>query len=72
MSLEYDCEAVVIGSGFGGAVLACRLSKKWPGKVMVLERGKRVTLLRLGAQVRSRSVATKVARGDVIGPSRRV
>src|SRR5215813_4276730 len=41
MSLEYDCEAVVIGSGFGGAVVACRLSKKWPGEVMVLERGKR-------------------------------
>jgi cholesterol oxidase len=34
-------EAVVIGSGFGGAINACRLSKKWPGKVLVLERGKR-------------------------------
>lgn len=34
-------EAVVIGSGFGGGITACRLSKKWPGKVMVLERGKR-------------------------------
>ncbi len=34
-------EAVVIGSGFGGAITACRLSKKWPGKVLVLERGKR-------------------------------
>ena len=34
-------EAVVIGTGFGGAICTCRLSKKWPGKVMVLERGKR-------------------------------
>src|SRR5215469_17930698 len=34
-------EAVVIGTGFGGAVSACRLSKKWPGQVLVLERGKR-------------------------------
>src|SRR5438105_12940212 len=31
----------------------------------VVERGKRLTLLRLHAQVRSRSVATNVARGDV-------
>jgi len=34
-------EAVVIGTGFGGGISACRLSKKWPGKVLVLERGKR-------------------------------
>lgn len=34
-------EAVVIGSGFGGGITACRMSKRWPGKVMVLERGKR-------------------------------
>ena len=34
-------EAVVIGTGFGGAVSACRLAKRWPGKVVVLERGKR-------------------------------
>lgn len=34
-------EAVVIGTGFGGAVNGCRLSKKWPGKVLILERGKR-------------------------------
>ena len=34
-------EAVVIGTGFGGAINACRLSKKWPRKVLVLERGKR-------------------------------
>ncbi|MDX1428693.1 MAG: GMC oxidoreductase [Rhodothermales bacterium] len=34
-------EAVVIGSGFGGAISACRLSKRWPERVLVLERGKR-------------------------------
>ena len=34
-------EAVVIGTGFGGAINACRLSKRWPGQVLVLERGKR-------------------------------
>ncbi len=34
-------EAVVIGSGFGGAITACRLAKKWPQQVLVLERGKR-------------------------------
>ena len=38
------CEAVVIGTGFGGAINACRLSRKWPGKVVVLERGKRYGL----------------------------
>ncbi len=37
-------EAVVIGTGFGGSVCACRLSKRWPGKVLVLERGKRYPL----------------------------
>ncbi|WP_299083093.1 GMC oxidoreductase [uncultured Paraglaciecola sp.] len=39
MQLKY--EAVVIGSGFGGAINACRLAKQWPSKVLVLERGKR-------------------------------
>jgi cholesterol oxidase len=40
--LALDVEAVVVGSGFGGAIAACRLSKRWPGgKVWVLERGKR-------------------------------
>ena len=34
-------EAIVIGSGFGGAVSACRLAKRWPGEVLVLERGRR-------------------------------
>jgi cholesterol oxidase len=38
---NYPFEAVVVGSGFGGAITACRLSKKWPGKVLLLERGKR-------------------------------
>jgi cholesterol oxidase len=37
-------EAIIIGSGFGGAITACRLSKKWPGRVLVLERGKRYPL----------------------------
>ncbi|WP_333607466.1 GMC family oxidoreductase N-terminal domain-containing protein [Arsukibacterium sp.] len=41
MDIQYDYEAIVIGSGFGGAVTCCRLAKKWPGKVMLLERGKR-------------------------------
>jgi cholesterol oxidase len=39
--MKFDAEALVIGSGFGGAVLACRLARKWPGEVMVIERGKR-------------------------------
>jgi cholesterol oxidase len=37
-------EAIIIGTGFGGAINACRLSKKWPGRVLVLERGKRYPL----------------------------
>ena len=39
--MEDRYEAIVIGSGFGGAITACRLSKRWPGKLLVLERGKR-------------------------------
>jgi cholesterol oxidase len=39
--MKFDAEALVIGSGFGGGVLACRLAKKWPQEVMVVERGKR-------------------------------
>jgi cholesterol oxidase len=39
--MQLDYQAIVIGSGFGGAINACRLAKKWPGKVLVLERGKR-------------------------------
>ncbi|MCG8419960.1 MAG: GMC oxidoreductase [Proteobacteria bacterium] len=34
-------EAVVIGSGFGGAIAGSRLAKKWPGDVLIMERGKR-------------------------------
>jgi cholesterol oxidase len=37
-------EAVIVGTGFGGSINACRLSKKWPGQVLVLERGKRYDL----------------------------
>lgn len=38
-------EAVILGSGFGGAITGCRLACKWPGKrVLVLERGKRYGL----------------------------
>ena len=36
-----DFQAIIIGSGFGGAVNACRLAKRWPGEVLVFERGKR-------------------------------
>src|SRR5262245_6346195 len=35
------CKALIIGTGFGGAIAACRLAKQWPGKVVVLERGRR-------------------------------
>lgn len=34
-------EAVVIGTGFGGSITACRLAARWPGAVTVLERGRR-------------------------------
>lgn len=34
-------EAVIIGSGFGGAISCCRLAQKWKGQVLLLERGKR-------------------------------
>jgi cholesterol oxidase len=37
-------EAIIIGTGFGGAINACRLSKRWPGRVLALERGKRYEL----------------------------
>ena len=35
-----DCDTVVIGSGFGGAVTACRLAEAGD-RVIVLERGRR-------------------------------
>ena len=40
MSQKFD--AIVIGSGFGGAITACRLAEKGM-KVLVLERGRRWT-----------------------------
>lgn len=40
MKTLLDHEAVVIGSGFGGAVMCARLARRWPGKVLLLERGK--------------------------------
>ncbi|HYW66777.1 MAG TPA: GMC oxidoreductase [Candidatus Dormibacteraeota bacterium] len=40
--MEEKYEALVIGSGFGGAITGCRLAKKWDrGRVLILERGKR-------------------------------
>jgi cholesterol oxidase len=41
--MSHVWEAVVVGTGFGGAINACRLAKRWPGPgtVLVLERGKR-------------------------------
>lgn len=41
MPPEDVLEAVVIGSGFGGAVSFCRLAMKWGNRVLLLERGKR-------------------------------
>ena len=40
MSTDYDCDFIVIGSGFGGSVSALRLSEKGYS-VAVLEMGKR-------------------------------
>jgi len=40
--MEQIYEAIVIGSGFGGAITGCRLAKKWDrGRVLILERGRR-------------------------------
>lgn len=40
--MEQSYEAIVIGTGFGGAITGCRLAKKWDqGRVLILERGKR-------------------------------
>ncbi len=36
-----DFEALIIGSGFGGAVSCCRMARRWPGRVLLLERGQR-------------------------------
>jgi cholesterol oxidase len=40
MEILMDCETLIIGSGFGGAVTACRLSEAGE-RVIVLERGRR-------------------------------
>ncbi|MEM9455273.1 MAG: GMC family oxidoreductase N-terminal domain-containing protein [Myxococcota bacterium] len=40
-NIDLDYQAVIVGSGFGGAVMAARLSRKWPGAVMMAERGRR-------------------------------
>jgi cholesterol oxidase len=50
MSTNLEYEAVVIGSGFGGAVMSARLAKRWPGKILLLERGREYPL---GAYPRS-------------------
>lgn len=50
MHASLEQEAVIIGSGFGGSVMCARLSKKWPGRVLLLERGKAYAL---GAYPRS-------------------
>ena len=38
--MDYDCDYIVVGSGFGGSVAALRLSEKGY-RVAVLEAGKR-------------------------------
>lgn len=50
MNTSLQHEAVIIGSGFGGAVMSARLSRRWPGQVLLLERGKEYPL---GAYPRS-------------------
>ncbi len=50
MSTNLEYEAVVIGSGFGGAVMSARLAKRWPGRILLLERGREYPL---GAYPRS-------------------
>lgn len=44
MHAQLDYEAIVIGSGFGGAVMAARLGRRWPGQVAVLEQGREYAL----------------------------
>ncbi|MCH9684823.1 MAG: GMC family oxidoreductase N-terminal domain-containing protein [Deltaproteobacteria bacterium] len=40
-NIDFDYQAVIVGSGFGGSVMGARLSRKWPGAVMMAERGRR-------------------------------
>lgn len=40
-NFDHDVEAAIVGSGFGGSVTAARLSRAWPGKVLMIERGRR-------------------------------
>src|ERR1041384_4807266 len=42
--MKQELDAIVIGSGFGGAITACRLAEKGM-KVLVLERGRRWEVL---------------------------
>lgn len=37
---DLEFEAVIVGSGFGGAVMCARLGKHWRGKTLLLERGR--------------------------------
>lgn len=50
MSIPAQYDVLIIGSGFGGAVMSARLSRRWPGRVLLLERGRQYPL---GAYPRS-------------------
>ncbi|WP_151637606.1 GMC family oxidoreductase N-terminal domain-containing protein [Noviherbaspirillum aerium] len=50
MSIAVQYDVLIIGSGFGGAVMSARLSRRWPGRVLLLERGRQY---QLGAYPRS-------------------
>jgi choline dehydrogenase-like flavoprotein len=47
-ALAFDFEAIVVGTGFGGAVTACRLAQAGL-KILILERGRRYALTDLPA-----------------------
>ena len=36
-----DFDVIIVGSGFGGAVTACRLAERGFKRILVLERGRR-------------------------------
>lgn len=40
MAIEPDYEFVIIGSGFGGGAMSARLARRWPGRGLLLERGR--------------------------------